>query len=84
MELWSINDAKSTIVCPLKFSLSRKRIGLQSNLCGDRYRQGDRYKQVNFAENIRQLKILGSCPASDRKKQGHRYIQGHKIEVGLY
>ena len=24
--------------------------------------QGDRYIQVNFAENIRQLTILGSCP----------------------
>ena len=24
-------------------------------------RQGDPYIQVNFAENIRQLKILGSC-----------------------
>ena len=28
---------------------------------GDRYIQGDPYIQVNFAENIRQLKILGSC-----------------------
>ena len=28
---------------------------------GDSYKQGDRYIQVNFAENIRQLKILGSC-----------------------
>ena len=43
---------------------------LQSNLCttvtlgkwhGDRYKQGDRCIQVNFVENIRQLKILGSC-----------------------
>ena len=28
---------------------------------GDCYIQGDHYIQVNFAENIRQLKILGSC-----------------------
>ena len=43
---------------------------LQSHLCttvtlekrqGDRYIHGGRYIQVNFAENIRQLKILGSC-----------------------
>ena len=26
--------------------------------------QGDRYIQVNFAENIRQLKLLGSCPVT--------------------
>ena len=26
--------------------------------------KGDRYIQVNFAENIRQLKILGSCPVT--------------------
>ena len=26
--------------------------------------KGDRYTQVNFAENIRQLKILGSCPVT--------------------
>ena len=31
---------------------------------GDRYTQGDHYIQVNFAENIRQLKILGSCPVT--------------------
>ena len=29
-----------------------------------RYIQGDRYIQVNFAENTRQLKILGSCPVT--------------------
>ena len=29
-----------------------------------RYIQGDRYIQVNFAENIMQLKILGSCPVT--------------------
>ena len=28
---------------------------------GDRYIQGDCYVQANFAENVRQLKILGSC-----------------------
>ena len=27
---------------------------------GNRYIQGDRYIQVNFAVNVRQLKILGS------------------------
>ena len=41
---------------------------IQSKLHGkwqsDRYIQGDRYVQVNFAENIRQLKILGSCPVT--------------------
>ena len=45
----------------------------QSNLCttvtlrkwqGDRYIQGDCYIQGNFAENIRQLKIWGSCPVT--------------------
>ena len=38
--------------------------GIQSNLCTTVILgkwQGDRYIQVNFAENIRQLKILGSC-----------------------
>ena len=29
---------------------------------GDRYTQGNHYIQVNFAETIRQLKVLGSCP----------------------
>ena len=41
---------------------------IQSKLHGkwqsDRYIQGDHYIQVNFAENIRQLKILGSCPVT--------------------
>ena len=46
---------------------------IQSNLCttvtlrkwqGDRCIQGDRYIQVNFAENMRQLNILGSCPVT--------------------
>ena len=41
---------------------------IQSKLHGkwqsDRYIQGDRYIQVNFEENIRQLKILGSCPVT--------------------
>ena len=31
---------------------------------GDRYIQGDCYIQINFAENIRQLKMLGSCPVT--------------------
>ena len=31
-------------------------------LSGDRNIQGDRYIQVSFAQNIRQLKILESCP----------------------
>ena len=31
---------------------------------GGCYIQGDRCIQVNFAENIRQLKILGSCPVT--------------------
>ena len=31
---------------------------------GDHYIQGDRYIQVNSAENIRQLKILRSCPVT--------------------
>ena len=31
---------------------------------GDRYMQDDCYIQVNFAENIRQMKILGSCPVT--------------------
>ena len=37
---------------------------LHGNWQSDRYIQGDRYIQVNFAENIRQLKILGSCPVT--------------------
>ena len=41
---------------------------------GDCYIQGDRYIQVNFAKNIRQLKILGSC--RDCNIQGDRIIQG--------
>ena len=31
-------------------------------LPGDRNIQGDRYTRVNFAKNIRQLKIFESCP----------------------
>ena len=31
---------------------------------GDYYTQGDRFIQINFAENIRQLKISGSCPVT--------------------
>ena len=50
--------------------ISQRESKLQSNLSttttlrkwqGDRYIQGDHYIQVNFAETIRQLKILGSC-----------------------
>ena len=33
-------------------------------LSGDRNIQGDRYIQVSFAQNIRQLKILESCPVT--------------------
>ena len=33
-------------------------------LSGDRNIQGDRYVQVSFAQNIRQLKILESCPVT--------------------
>ena len=33
-------------------------------LPGDRNIQGDRYIQVSFAENIRQVKILGSYPVT--------------------
>ena len=49
--------------------VTRVLILLQSRLCttatfgkwqGDSYIQGDNYIQVNFAENIKQLKILGS------------------------
>ena len=51
----------------------RRSKTLPTNLCttvtrrksqGDRYIQGDSYIQVNFAENRRQLKILGSCPVT--------------------
>ena len=35
--------------------------------------QGDCYMVVNFAENVRQLKILGSCPVT--VIQCERYIQ---------
>lgn len=31
---------------------------------GDCYKKGDRYIRVNFAEKIRQLKILGSYPVT--------------------
>ena len=65
--------------------VSQRESKLQSNPCttttlkkwhwqGDCYRQGDRYIQVNFAKNIRQLKILGSC--RDCNIQGDRIIQG--------
>jgi len=52
----------------------KQKFEIQSNLCttmvtlrkwqGDCYIQGDRYLQVNSAENIRQLKILRSCPVT--------------------
>ena len=40
---------------------------IHSNLCSTNTlskKQGDRYIQVNFAEHIRQLKIMGSCPVT--------------------
>ena len=52
-------------LCPVQ-----RNTDIQSTRCttvtfeklqGDSYIQGDRYIQVNFAENIRKLKILGSC-----------------------
>ena len=54
----------------------RKNVSLYSQICVQqsrlgngkvavtRYIQGVRCIQVNFAENIRQLKILGSCPVT--------------------
>ena len=48
----------------------QRNTDIQSNRCTmvtfgkwqrDHYIQGDRYIQVNFAENKRKLKILGSC-----------------------
>ena len=56
-----------------RFYSKQKLIELPSNLCttvnlekwqGYRYIQGGRYIQVTFAENIMQLKILGSCPVT--------------------
>ena len=62
---------------------------IQSNLCttmatlrkwqGNGYIQGDHYTQVNSAENIRQLKILRSCPVTVI----HRVMQGCCIQVWL-
>ena len=52
-------------LCPVQ-----RNTDIQSTRCttvtfeklqGDSYIQGDHYIQVNFAENIRKLKILGSC-----------------------
>ena len=48
---------------------------------GDHYKQGDRYIPVNIAENIRQLKILGSDPVTVIYRQGDRFIQGCYIQV---
>ena len=71
--------------------ISQRESKFQSNLCttttlmkwqGDCYIQGDRYIKVNFAENTRQLKILGSC--RDRNIQGDRYIQGCYILVCIH
>ena len=56
-----------------RFYSKQRRIEPPSNLCatvtlgkwqGYSYIQGDRYIQVNFAENIRELKILGCCPVT--------------------
>ena len=71
--------------------ISQRESKFQSNLCttttltkwqGDCYIQGDRYIKVNFPENIRQLKILGSC--HDRNIQGDRYRQGCYILVCIH
>ena len=47
---------------------------------GNRYMRGGRYIQVNFVENIRQLKNVWKL-SGDRKMEGHRYIQGRYIQV---
>ena len=55
-------------LCPVQ-----RNTDIQSTRCtmvtfeklqGNRYIQGDRYIRVNFAENIKKLKILGSCPVT--------------------
>ena len=48
---------------------------------GGCYIEGDRYIQVNFAENIRQLKILGSCPVTVLYRVTKHHIQGRYIQV---
>ena len=48
----------------------------------DHFTQGDRYIQVNFAENIGQL-IFGKL-SGDRNIPGDRYIQGRYIQVWLF
>lgn len=58
--------------------VNRVLILLQSNLCTTATFgkwQGDSYIQVNFAGNIKQLKILGSF-SCDCEIQGDCYIQG--------
>ena len=71
--------------------ISQRESKFQSNLCttttlrkwqGDHYIQGDPYTQINFAANIRQPNVLGSC--RDRNIQGDRYIQGCYILVCIY
>ena len=42
--------------------------------------QGDRYIQVNFTENIRQLHENFGKLTSDRKIQDNRYLQGRYIQ----
>ena len=49
---------------------------------GDCYLQCDRYIQVMFAKNIRQLKMLGKL-SGDRNIPGDRCIQGRYIQVWL-
>ena len=44
-----------------KYSTNRCTMVTLGKWQGDHYRQGNHYIQVNFAENIRQLKVLGSC-----------------------
>ena len=48
----------------------------------DHFTQGDRYIQVNFAENIGQL-IFGKL-SGDRNIPGDRYIQSRYIQVWLF
>ena len=45
-------------ICVQQSSLGNGKVAVT------RYIQGVRCIQVNFAENIRQLKILGSCPVT--------------------
>lgn len=47
---------------------------------GDRYIQGDLYIQVNFVENIRQLKMLGSFLVTIIYRLT-TYIQGSYMQV---